>query len=67
VPGRVAVVTGGTGALGQSISLAFLSAGGTVCVPFAVPEETDALRARLGPAEAPRLDAAPATSPTRRR
>ena len=57
--GRVAIVAGGTGALGQSICLAFLSAGDTVCVPFAVPEETDALRARLGPAEAPRLDAAP--------
>jgi NAD(P)-dependent dehydrogenase (short-subunit alcohol dehydrogenase family) len=58
VPGRVAIVAGGTGALGQSICLAFLSAGHTVCVPFAVPEETEALRARLGPAEAPRLDAA---------
>ena len=57
--GRVAIVAGGTGALGQSICLAFLSAGDTVCVPFAVPEETDALRARLGPAEVPRLDAAP--------
>jgi NAD(P)-dependent dehydrogenase (short-subunit alcohol dehydrogenase family) len=59
VPGRVAIVAGGTGALGQSICLAFLSAGDTVCVPFAVPEETVALRARLGPAEAPRLDAVP--------
>ena len=58
MPGRVAIVAGGTGALGQSICLAFLSAGHTVCVPFAVPEETEALRARLGPAEAPRLDAA---------
>jgi NAD(P)-dependent dehydrogenase (short-subunit alcohol dehydrogenase family) len=58
VPGRVAIVAGGTGALGQSICLAFLSVGHTVCVPFAVPEETEALRARLGPAEAPRLDAA---------
>jgi NAD(P)-dependent dehydrogenase (short-subunit alcohol dehydrogenase family) len=59
VRGRVAIVAGGTGALGQSICLAFLSAGDTVCVPFAVPEETDALRARLEPAEAPRLDTAP--------
>lgn len=59
MPGRVAIVAGGTGALGQSICLALLSAGDTVCVPFAVPEETDALRARLGPAETPRLDAAP--------
>ena len=58
MPGRVAIVAGGTGALGQSICLAFLSAGHTVCVPFAVPEETEALRARLGPAEGPRLDAA---------
>lgn len=59
MPGRVVIVAGGTGALGQSICLAFLSAGDTVCVPFAVPEETEALRARLGPAEAPRLDAGP--------
>ena len=57
--GRVAIVAGGTGALGQSICLAFLSTGVTVCVPYAVPEETDALRARLAPAEAPRLDPAP--------
>ncbi len=57
--GRVAIVAGGTGALGQSICLAFLSTGATVCVPYAVPEETDALRARLAPAEAPRLDTAP--------
>ena len=59
MPGRVAIVAGGTGALGQSICLAFLSAGDTVCVPFAVPEEAVALRARLGPAEAPRVDAVP--------
>ena len=59
MPGRVAIVAGGTGALGQSICLAFLSAGDNVCVPIAGPEETAALRARRGPAEAPRLDAAP--------
>jgi NAD(P)-dependent dehydrogenase (short-subunit alcohol dehydrogenase family) len=57
--GRVTIVAGGSGALGQSICLAFLSAGDTVCLPFAVAEETDALRARLGPAEAACLDAAP--------
>lgn len=59
MPGRVAIVAGGTGALGQSICLAFLTAGDSVCVPFAVPEEMNVLRARLEPAEISRLDAAP--------
>lgn len=48
--GRVAVVTGGTGALGQAICRRFLEAGATVCVPYAVPEEWDALPAHV-PAE----------------
>ena len=55
--GRVAIVTGGTGALGQSVVSRFLSAGATVCVPYAVPAEMEALRARF--AAAARLHAAP--------
>ncbi|HXJ77506.1 MAG TPA: SDR family NAD(P)-dependent oxidoreductase [Candidatus Methylomirabilis sp.] len=45
---RVAIMTGGTGALGQSVTSRLLSAGVTVCIPYAVPAELDALRARLG-------------------
>ena len=55
--GRVAIVSGGTGALGQSVVSRFLSAGATVCVPYAVPAELVALRARLGPASGARLHA----------
>jgi NAD(P)-dependent dehydrogenase (short-subunit alcohol dehydrogenase family) len=43
VTGRVAVVAGGTGALGQAICRHLLLAGATVCVPYAVREEWDAL------------------------
>ena len=46
--GRVAVVTGGTGALGQSVVLRFLHAGATVAVPWIVPEEWETLRSRAG-------------------
>jgi NAD(P)-dependent dehydrogenase (short-subunit alcohol dehydrogenase family) len=46
--GRVAIVTGGTGALGQSVTRRFLSAGATVCIPYAVPAEVEALKARVG-------------------
>src|SRR6266478_53076 len=48
VTGRVAVVTGGTGALGQSVVLRFLRDGATVEVPWIVPEEWEALRSRAG-------------------
>jgi len=58
--GRVAIVSGGTGALGQSVSLRFLSAGATVCIPYVVPAELEALTARLDAATRPRLHAAPA-------
>jgi NAD(P)-dependent dehydrogenase (short-subunit alcohol dehydrogenase family) len=58
--GRVAIVSGGTGALGQSVSLRLLAAGATVCVPYAMAAEAEALRARLEPASRARLDAAPA-------
>lgn len=58
--GRIVVVTGGTGALGQSISTRLLAAGATVCVPYAVAEERQALEARLGPDLRGRLHARPA-------
>ena len=53
--GRVAIVTGGAGALGQSVSSRFLAEGAVVCVPFVVPAEVEALRARVGAAAGARL------------
>ena len=53
--GRVVVVSGGTGALGQSVTLRFLSEGATVCIPFAVPAERDALTTRVGAADQSRV------------
>ena len=41
--GRIAVVTGGTGALGQAVALRLLADGAIVAVPYAVEDE----RARL--------------------
>jgi NAD(P)-dependent dehydrogenase (short-subunit alcohol dehydrogenase family) len=55
--GRVAIVSGGTGALGQCVSRRLLGAGATVWVPFAVPAELDALKSALDPAAASRLHA----------
>lgn len=52
---RVAIIAGGTGALGQSVAARFLSDGATVCVPYAVPAERDALASRAGAAAKPRL------------
>ncbi len=46
--GRVAVVTGGAGALGSEVVKAFLAAGSRVVVPFRREGELDGLRARLG-------------------
>jgi NAD(P)-dependent dehydrogenase (short-subunit alcohol dehydrogenase family) len=43
----VAIVTGGSGALGQAIALRFLADGGSVCVPYVVPEERERLLARV--------------------
>ena len=56
--GRVVLVSGGTGALGQSICLAFLGMGATVCVPYVVPEEQTRLLGRISPADASRLETA---------
>ncbi len=58
--GQVAVVTGGTGALGQAITGTLLEAGATVAIPYAVPEERSALEARLAPELRARLHAAAA-------
>lgn len=55
--GRVAVVTG-TGALGQVVTARLLGAGATVWVPYRKSPELEALRARLGAAEAAGLHAA---------
>ena len=55
--GRVAIVSGGTGALGQSVVTRMLAAGAHVWIPYAVPAELDALRARLGAGAGARLDA----------
>ena len=46
--GKVAIVSGGTGALGQSVTSRLISAGATVCIPYAVPAELETLKTRLG-------------------
>jgi NAD(P)-dependent dehydrogenase (short-subunit alcohol dehydrogenase family) len=48
VTGRVAVVTGGSGALGQSVVLRFLRDGAAVSVPWIVPDEWETLKSRAG-------------------
>ena len=53
--GRVAILAGGTGALGQSVTMRFLAEGAVACVPFAVPAERDALSNRIEPAVRTRL------------
>jgi NAD(P)-dependent dehydrogenase (short-subunit alcohol dehydrogenase family) len=53
--GRVALVTGGTGALGQAVTLRLLAEGATVGVPWVVEQEHEALRGRLEPAARERL------------
>ncbi|MBI4638139.1 MAG: SDR family oxidoreductase [Candidatus Rokubacteria bacterium] len=52
--GRVAVVTGGTGALGRAVTLRLLADGAAVSVPYVVDAERDALLARV-PVEPGRL------------
>jgi NAD(P)-dependent dehydrogenase (short-subunit alcohol dehydrogenase family) len=52
---QVAVVTGGTGALGQAVTLRLLAEGAVVAVPYADERERDGLRERVAPADRPRL------------
>src|SRR5216117_3826252 len=52
---RVAIVTGGTGALGQAVTLRFLTEGAIVAVPYAVETERNELRARATGAQRDRL------------
>lgn len=58
--GRVAVVTGGTGALGQAVTLRLLADGATVAVPYAVEKEREQLTERVAAADRPRLILKPA-------
>jgi len=53
--GRVAIVTGGTGALGQAITTTLLESGAVVAIPYAVAEERAALESRLAPDRRARL------------
>jgi NAD(P)-dependent dehydrogenase (short-subunit alcohol dehydrogenase family) len=53
--GRVAVVTGGTGALGQAVTLRLLADGAIVAVPYAVEAERERLTQRVAAADRPRL------------
>src|SRR4029450_10489024 len=52
---RVAIVTGGTGALGQAVTLRLLAGGGAVAVPWVVDKEREALTGRVPPAARDRL------------
>jgi NAD(P)-dependent dehydrogenase (short-subunit alcohol dehydrogenase family) len=58
--GRVVIVTGGTGALGQAITATLLEADAVVAIPYAVAEELAALESRLPPGRRARLLAMPA-------
>src|SRR5207244_1100442 len=53
--GRVAVVTGGTGALGQAVTMRLLADGAIVAVPYAVEEERERLTQRVAAADRQRL------------
>jgi NAD(P)-dependent dehydrogenase (short-subunit alcohol dehydrogenase family) len=52
---KVALVAGGTGALGREIAMTFLSAGARVAVTYRLREEFDALLAAAPPPDAARL------------
>jgi NAD(P)-dependent dehydrogenase (short-subunit alcohol dehydrogenase family) len=52
---RVAIVTGGTGALGQAVTLRFLADGAVVAVPYAVEKECAQLRERTATGDRGRL------------
>ena len=56
--GRVAIVTGGSGALGQSVVLRFLQDGASVAVPWLVPEEWESLQGRVERGQLGRLHGA---------
>lgn len=56
--GRVAIVTGGSGALGQSVVLRFLRDGASVAVPWIVSEEWASLQSRVDREQAERLHGA---------
>jgi NAD(P)-dependent dehydrogenase (short-subunit alcohol dehydrogenase family) len=58
--GRVAIVTGGTGALGQAVTLRLLADGATVAVPYAVEREREQLSQRVAAADRQRLIVKPA-------
>lgn len=53
--GKVALVTGGTGALGQAVTRRFLADGATVAAPFIVDAERDRLQAGVDAAAKDRL------------
>lgn len=55
---RVAIVSGGTGALGQSVVLRFLRDGASVAVPWVVPEEWESLTGRVDKEQMSRLSGA---------
>jgi NAD(P)-dependent dehydrogenase (short-subunit alcohol dehydrogenase family) len=52
---RCALVTGGTGALGQAVTLRLMAEGMSVAVPWVVEAEHDALVARVAPDDRHRL------------
>ncbi|HZO39604.1 MAG TPA: SDR family NAD(P)-dependent oxidoreductase [Methylomirabilota bacterium] len=58
--GRIAVVTGGTGALGQAVTLRLLADGASVAVPYAVEKEREQLAQRVAAADRERLILKPA-------
>ncbi len=48
---QVAIVTGGTGALGQAVTLRLLGEGAAVAIPYAVEKERERLLERVAPAD----------------